>query len=94
VVINSIEIARTLPNLLSALPPPLVKNAKFHLDASYDSFCFFLSPTESGRMPWIAWIKHASPDRSTILPLSTRLPDERTTGLKRLQCQPDPPSDI
>ena len=34
VVANSIEMARTLPSLLSSRPPPEVKKAKFHLDAS------------------------------------------------------------
>lgn len=34
VVSNSICTARTAPSLPSSMPPPLVKNAKFHRDAS------------------------------------------------------------
>ena len=35
VVSSSIWIARTRPSLLSSWPPPVVKNAKFHLEASF-----------------------------------------------------------
>jgi hypothetical protein len=35
VVSNSIWMARTAPSLLSSLPPPLVKKAKFHREAIY-----------------------------------------------------------
>jgi len=36
VVENSICTARTMPSLLSSWPPPEVKNAKFHRDATYE----------------------------------------------------------